>query len=221
MKTKKIDAASLWRDIEEHLAPTFSLWASDRVVYFYLVRKSRLAGQRIILLPARTLSRGTVLSRSTVRICLRRLAAKGILRILSRSYKGLSFDVKLPSEIPGCIVRDRLPDGRTLDSLDFWTSKHRRAAIFRRDGNRCFYCLRRLQREKKVLDHVVPRARTGKNSYRNLVACCSDCNMAKRDRPAADHLRSLYRDYRLSATEWKQRHAALSALARGKLKPSI
>ncbi|MGH9427169.1 MAG: hypothetical protein ACRD2L_12805, partial [Terriglobia bacterium] len=112
MRIRKLDAAQLWRDIEEHLAPTFSLWASDRVVYFYLVRKSRLAGHRIILMPARTLARATLLSRSTVRICLRRLAARGILRILGRSYNGLRFDVKLPREISGCI-RDRLPDGRT------------------------------------------------------------------------------------------------------------
>jgi hypothetical protein len=216
----KLDAAALWRDIEEHLTPAFSLWPSDRVLYFYLVRMSRLAGERIILMPARTVSRATLLSRSTVRTCLRRLAAKGIMRILGRSYAGLRLDVKLPREMPGCI-RDRLPDGRTLESLDFWTSKNRRPAIFRRDGHRCFYCLRRLLRHKRVLDHVIPRARIGQHSYRNLVACCSDCNMAKKDRPASALLRRLYRDGKLTSAEFRRRLAALKTLAAGRLRPVL
>lgn len=215
-----LTAAQLWADIEDHLVPGLSLWASDRVVYFYLVRKSRLAGRRIIRMPARTLSRGTLLSRSTVRICLRRLAAKNILTILDRSYHGLRIAIKLPHEIPGCI-RDRLPDGRSLDSLDFWTSRNRRAAIFRRDGHRCFYCLRRLMPHKGVIDHVVPRARLGQHGYRNLVACCPDCNMAKRDRPAEELLRQLYRDRRLSTRELAYRSTALRNLTGGKLKPTL
>jgi hypothetical protein len=163
----KLNAADVWRDVEEHLTPAFSLWPSDRVVILYLLRASRLAGQRTILMPARTLSRATLLSRSTVRIALRRLAARGIIRILKRDYSGLRIAVKLPREIPGCVSESRLPDGRLLDSLDFWTSRNRRSAIFRRDGNRCFYCLRRLRPNSRVLDHVIPRAAAGSSHARS------------------------------------------------------
>lgn len=129
MKKDHLDVARIWGDIEEHFATTFSLWASDRVVLFYLTRKIRLAGQHSALMPVRTLSRATLLFRSTVCIALRRLVARGILRILSRTYKGLRLRLKLPHEIPGCVRQDRLPDGRSLESIDFWTSKLRRTAI--------------------------------------------------------------------------------------------
>ncbi|MGH9793323.1 MAG: hypothetical protein ACRD5G_00995 [Candidatus Acidiferrales bacterium] len=343
MSLKPPDAAQLWREVEEHLAPTFSLWSSDRVVIFYLLRASRLAGRRVILMPARTLSRATLLSRSTVRIALRRLAARGIIRVLKRNYSGLQIEVKLPREIPGCISTSRLPDGRSLDALDFWSSRVRRSAIYRRDGHRCFYCLRRLRPDARVIDHVIPRASaaaahhlaltakgpsTGAswrrnasshaggapavakrrafllpmsaaiarrrpdrplpapsnvnrardaapqirgsaptrrpstfqpsglstfspsrapkrlaadhalvpanlkrlaanapynflNSYRNLVACCAACNMAKRDRPAADHLRNLFRANLLTASELGDRLDALHQLANGHIKPSL
>jgi hypothetical protein len=272
----KLNAADVWRDVEEHLAPAFSLWSSDRVVILYLLRASRLAGQRTILMPARTLSRATLLSRSTVRIALRRLAARGIIRILKRDYSGLRIAVKLPREIPGCVSESRLPDGRSLDSFDFWTSRNRRAAIFRRDGNRCFYCLRRLSPDSRVLDHVIPRAAAGSsharsasspsrprakravipspprrtrdlhfpctnsrrcsrpparfahlyvnghfnfNSYRNLVACCPSCNMLKRDRPASVLLRHLYRQQKITPSDFTDRLQTLTLLADGKLRP--
>jgi hypothetical protein len=218
MKTH--NAAGLWRDIEEHLTPAFHLWASDRVVYFYLARVIRLAGHRTRLLPARTIARATLLGRSTVRIVLRRLAARGVLRVTARSYCGLRITLKLPREIPGCI-QPRVWDGRRLDALDFWTSRNRRAAIHRRDGHRCFYCRRPLPPHQGVLDHVVPRVRHGRNSYRNLVACCPDCNILKRDRPAADLLRRLHRDGLLTPAELRARTTALRLLSDGRLRPSL
>ncbi|MGH9792446.1 MAG: hypothetical protein ACRD5W_14655, partial [Candidatus Acidiferrales bacterium] len=59
------------------------------------------------------------------------------------------------------------------------------------------------------------------NSYRNLVACCTACNMAKRDRPAIDHLRCLFRANLLTASELADRLQALNRLANGHLKPSL
>ena len=108
MKRNKLDAAQVWHDIEEHLVPALSLYHSDRSVYFYLVRHSRLAGRRKLDTAYRTLSRGVGLSRSTLRNVLRRLIAKGLIRILDRSYRGLYIEVLLPREIPGCVV-ERIP----------------------------------------------------------------------------------------------------------------
>ena len=59
------------------------------------------------------------------------------------------------------------------------------------------------------------------NSYRNLVACCLDCNMAKRERPAATLLREHFRNGKLDALELEARLKKLKELQRGKLKPVL
>lgn len=212
------DAARLWADIEDHLVPSRALFCSDRAVYFYLVRRSRLAGKRQFLISARSLSRATLLSRSTLRCVLRRLLGKGLLRIHDRSFQGYVLEVLLPREVPGCVV-PRAEDGRSVESLDFYFSPKNRAAIVRRERTRCFYCLRRLQNGKRVFDHVIPKSRGGKNSYRNIVACCLECNILKRDLPATELLRRLFRLQELSFREFRERRLALRALARGHLKP--
>jgi 5-methylcytosine-specific restriction endonuclease McrA len=71
----------------------------------------------------------------------------------------------------------------------------------------------------QCLDHVVPRARFGRNSYRNLVSSCMECNTRKGDRPAPDFLRTLYRLGRLTPAELDGRLRALKDLAAGKLRP--
>ncbi len=68
---------------------------------------------------------------------------------------------------------------------------------------------------------MVPRAQLGRNSYRNLVSTCMECNSQKGELPAEDFLRGLYRERRLSASELAERLRALDALASGKLRPSI
>jgi hypothetical protein len=71
------------------------------------------------------------------------------------------------------------------------------------------------------MDHVVPRAKSGQNSYRNLVSSCLDCNSRKKDLPAGDFLRRLYREGRLSAKDLSARLLAVQALASGKLRPQV
>lgn len=94
-----------------------------------------------------------------------------------------------------------------------------RNAIHSRDRGLCFYCRRRLNQRLRCLDHVRPLSRAGRNSYRNLVSSCLECNSEKGERPAADLLRRLYREGRLTAAELKGRHRALAGLAAGKLRP--
>ena len=48
-----------------------------------------------------------------------------------------------------------------------------------------------------------------------------ECNSAKKEHSAADHLRSLYRDGRLTATELNKRLRVLNDLATGKLRPEL
>ena len=53
-----------------------------------------------------------------------------------------------------------------------------RRAILARDNHTCAYCGGRAT----TMDHVVPRSRGGRHSWRNIVACCLPCNQRKDDR---------------------------------------
>ena len=66
----------------------------------------------------------------------------------------------------------------------------------------------------------MPQARSGRSSYRNLVSSCMECNTQKGE-TAADFLRRLYRERRLTAAELAARLRALDALASGKLRPPL
>jgi 5-methylcytosine-specific restriction endonuclease McrA len=55
-----------------------------------------------------------------------------------------------------------------------------RKNVFRRDDHSCQYC--GVRGNDLTLDHVLPRSRGGKTSWRNVVACCRQCNAKKRDR---------------------------------------
>ena len=54
-----------------------------------------------------------------------------------------------------------------------------RQAIFRRDNHTCQYCG---SKQSLTLDHVMPRARGGKDTWENLVTACVTCNNRKGDR---------------------------------------
>jgi 5-methylcytosine-specific restriction endonuclease McrA len=108
-----------------------------------------------------------------------------------------------------------------IEEADFLEKQVLRKAIHEREGDRCFYCSRRITHHRQCLDHVVPKASLGSNSYRNLVSCCLDCNSLKADRDAVEFVRSLYRERRLSNNELSSRLRALDDLAAGKLEPPL
>lgn len=51
--------------------------------------------------------------------------------------------------------------------------------VLTRDNRRCAY---NLSHEATTIDHIFPRSRGGKNSWKNLVAACGPCNRRKRNR---------------------------------------
>lgn len=53
-----------------------------------------------------------------------------------------------------------------------------RTGVLARDGRRCAYC----HGAATTIDHVLPRSRGGKNTWRNTVAACDRCNQRKGDR---------------------------------------
>ena len=56
------------------------------------------------------------------------------------------------------------------------TLKVNRKRIFKRDKYTCQYCT---SKKNLTIDHVIPRSRGGKNTWRNMVTCCYRCNSYK------------------------------------------
>ncbi len=232
MKRKKLNVKRLWIQFEDFLLSRLRLSITDRAVYAHLVRHSRLEGQLQLRFSMPWLARGIGISTGPVRESVRRLVVLGALRLIRRSKAGHVIRVLLPDEIRGLRpglpavagaipVRASSPQSPNLEELDFLKTRALRQSIHLRERGHCFYCLRRTDARVQCLDHVVPRARAGRNSYRNLVSSCLECNSLKGERPAADFLRWLYRQRRLTSAELNDRLCALDALASGKLAPPV
>jgi 5-methylcytosine-specific restriction endonuclease McrA len=218
MKNIKPNAELVWKQFEDVLVPRLRLSVTERAIYSHLLRHSHLEGRRRMRFSITWLARGVLLTDGPVRDSLRRLFTRGVLRLVQRSRAGHSIEVRLPEEIRAArgVLRPV-----TNEAADVLESRALRQAIHARERGHCFYCLRRITRLVRCLDHVVPLARRGDTSYRNLVSSCMECNSQKRDRRAADFLRWLYRERRLTSVELSGRLRALDDLASGKLRPLL
>src|SRR5213594_2712085 len=239
MPNKTLNAKLLWMQFEDVLAPRLGLTVKERAVYSYLLRHSLVVGKLRLQFAVMSLARTLGLSIGPVRQAVRRLDELGTLRVLERSKTGHLVEMRLPEKIralrmgrngasmavgvgtTGAVGAAGEPPASTLETTDFLKTWALRKTIHDRERGACFYCLRRTPANVHCLDHVVPRVRFGRNSYRNLVSCCIECNTRKGDRPATDFLRTLYRLGRLTAAELDGRLRALKDLAAGKLRPSL
>jgi 5-methylcytosine-specific restriction endonuclease McrA len=61
---------------------------------------------------------------------------------------------------------------RELRGTQWWKRKLARGV--------CFYCGRQFPPKELSMDHVVPVSRGGKTTRGNVVACCKECNTAKK-----------------------------------------
>ena len=230
MPSKKFNPKLLWVLFEDVLAPSLGLTILDRAVYSYLLRHSLVVGTPRLHFAVTALARVLGVSAMRTRDSVRRLDELGALHVLERGKTGHLAEMRLPENIlaiqaggNGASSAGRAGEkgsAANIESKDFWRTWVLRKAIHDREGGTCFYCLRRTLGNLRCLDHVVPRARFGRNSYRNLVSCCIECNTLKGDMPAPDFLRLLYRKGRLTAAELDARLAALKDLAAGKLRPA-
>jgi hypothetical protein len=226
---KEIDAGSLWKQVEDVVVPQLRLGMIDHLVYVHLLRHSHLEGKRRLRFSIPWLAHNINLSTCPTREAVRRLAACGVLRLVERSKQGHVAEVRLPEEVRGvraaaaARAREaaRKADPSDIEQMDFMKTLELRRTIHARERGRCFYCLRRVAPRLECLDHVVPRARVGCNSYRNLVSACMECNAQKGERPAEEYLRWLFREHRLGAAELRGRFEALEMLAAGKLRPAL
>lgn len=234
MPSKTLNAKLLWMQFEDVLAPRLGLTVKERAVYSYLLRHTLVVGKIRLQFAVMAMARTLGLSIGAARHAVRRLDELGALRVLKRSKTGHLAEMRLPEKIrgirqgkngaflaTGTMAAAGEPPAATLETTDFLKTWALRKAIHDRERGACFYCLRRTPAHVHGLDHVVPRVRFGRNSYRNLVSCCLECNSRKNDRPARDFLRTLYRLGRLTAAELDGRLRALKDLAAGKLRPSL
>ena len=228
MKNQRINPGVIWKQFEDVLVPRLRLTVIDRAVYSYLFRHSHLEGKRQVRFTILSVARAIRLSIASARQSVRRLIERGVFRLVERSTAGHVVEVRLPHEIPAArsgpvgTSNAAQPDGAiALEDVDFMQTKALRHAIHARERGRCFYCLRRTKPRMLCLDHIVPRAELGCNSYRNLASCCQECNARKGDSAAGNFLRWLYREGRLTSAELSARLRALHALAAGKLRPAI
>jgi 5-methylcytosine-specific restriction endonuclease McrA len=231
MKPKKLNAGLLWMQFEDVLVPRLGRSVKERAVYSYLLRHSLVVGKVRLQFAVMALARTLGLSIGAARQAVRRLDELGALRVLERSKSGHLAEMRLPEKIRAVRLRKNgalVATGAagetppsTVETTDFLKSWALRKAIHDRERGACFYCLRRTLANVRCLDHVVPRVRFGRNSYRNLVSCCIECNTRKNDRPARDFLRTLYRLGRLTPAELDARLRALKDVAAGKLRPAV
>ena len=58
-------------------------------------------------------------------------------------------------------------------------------------GNRCFYCDRKLNTNEASIDHVMPKSLGGKDAVDNKVVCCTTINQVFADMSLKDKLKCL------------------------------
>src|SRR5260370_23125683 len=96
MKISNTNAVHIWKQIEDVLVPRLCLTLAERAVYSHLLRHSRLEDRLRLRFSIHWLGRGNRLSAGSVRLAVRRLLAKGALRLVARTTAGPVLGVRLP-----------------------------------------------------------------------------------------------------------------------------
>jgi len=212
-------------DFQDHLAPRLDTY--EQAIYLYIFRHTRLIGIDEAVIGFKSVrkrmacgigTKGTPMSEGSAYEKLKSLHAKGCIEIVASERAGQRLRLRLPEEIPGVVVT--APAAAitiSLEEVDFFAVPENRAAMLKRENNQCFYCLRKIDPESYVIEHVVSRP-TGKSNYRNVVAACRQCNNRKNDSLAEDYLRTLYRNGFLDQSEFEGRLTQLALLCAGGLK---
>ncbi len=224
-----VDLRKVVEQVQDFLAPRLDCY--EQMIYHYLFRHTRLDGRHQITVGTRTIQarigagmgkQGSPPSQRVISDKLRTLERKGCIRIVERSAQGTALEVLLPHEIPGVVVEAPQVSKEDMETLDFFNDPDRRLALLRREGGHCFWCLRGITEANYSLDHVNPRSGPVEDhTYRNLVACCWECNSRKQATGAEEFLRRLYLEGLLSADDHQKRVEAIEALKSGRLVPVL
>ena len=219
------DFWSFFIDFQDHAAPRLDMY--EQAIYLYIARHTLANSEREAVIGFKSARKkmafgigkaGTPPSEGVIYEKLRSLEVKGFVRVLASERTGTKIRLFTPAEIEGVIPPLIPASNPNLEEIDFFSDATHRQLILTRDGYRCFYCLRKLDENNHVLEHVVSRP-AGSNSYRNLVASCRQCNNRKGASSADDYLRVLYREGLLSLEDLSVRLGELERLVAGELKP--
>lgn len=222
-----MDLRQFFADFQDHLAPKLDTY--EQAVYLYVFRHSRLLDVEEVLIGFKSArkkialgigTKGSPMSEGTCYEKLESLVAKGCLERLGTEQGGTRLRLRLPAEIPDLIPSPTVAAPLDLEQMDFFDVPENRQLILEREGRRCFYCLRKLDDQNYVIEHVQSRPE-GNNGYRNVVAGCRQCNNRKNASSADDWLRTLYRDGFLGTEEFEDRLSHLQSLKEGLLKPKM
>jgi hypothetical protein len=220
-----MDTKVIIEEFHDYLAPKLDTY--EQAIYLYIFRHSRLQSKPEITIGFKSARRkmalgigekGKPMSEGVCYEKLRSLQSKGCINIVGTEREGTRVRLFLPSEIPGLIPSDQVSAALSLEDMDFFNILENRLLILRREGSKCFYCLRALNTSNYVIEHVTSRP-VGNNSYRNVVAACCNCNNQKNNTIAEDFLRNLYRRGLLNDGDFNSRITALQLLKTGELKP--
>ncbi len=216
-----MDLTQIIKQCEDHLFPAKDFTAFERILYYHLLRHSRIEGREQIIVAMDPLAEALSISNASVREAIRNLDKRGCIKIENRSRKGHLVRVLLPEEIEG-VISAAVPEAEiNLETLDFYTGRRFVNALLAREQDKCFYCFKSIRPDSCQLDHVIPDVNGGDNSYRNIVTACHECNTTKLESAPADFVRSLYRKGTLSQAELTNRLESLEHLASGQLMPDV
>jgi len=222
-----VDLRQFFTDFQDHLAPKLDTY--EQAIYLYVFRHSRLLDLDEVVIGFKSArkklalgvgQKGSAMSEGTCYEKLESLVFKGFVERLGTEWAGTRLRLRLPTEIPGLISSPTVPEPLDVEQMDFFDVPVNRQLILEREGRRCFYCLRKLDDQNYVIEHVQSRP-VGTNNYRNVVAACRQCNNRKSASSADDWLRTLYRDGYLGTPEFEERLSHLQQLKAGLLKPSL
>jgi HNH endonuclease len=220
-----MELEQFFKDFQDYLAPRLDTY--EQAIYLYLFRHTRFIGLEEAVIGFKSARRrmacgigekGKPMSESTAYVKLQSLQKTGCISILDSTREGRKIRLKLPSEMPGVVVLDQPVTRPDLEAEDFFNVEENRARILIREENQCFYCLRQLNAQNYVIEHVVSRP-AGDDTYKNVVAACRQCNNRKGSSDAEEWIRILYREGFLGAPEFQERISHLQRLRDGVLKP--
>lgn len=216
--TENLDLVKTIKEVEDYLISFLKLNPYERSLYYHLFRQTRLINKDVISSAPTTVG----LTDFSARKQLRTMDKKGCIKIVEVRRDGLKIKVFLPIEIEGCVV-EREVEVKPIDieSINFYSDQKYRATILKRENGECFYCLKKINAENYVLDHLISQMNRGDNSYRNIVAVCHECNSKKAGKNGDDFVRSLYRDGILSEKDLEKRLAMIQQVVDGEIKPEL
>ena len=210
--SENVNWKRVWVETVDYVVPLLKLKVTEQAIYFYLLRQSRLRGERLVTMLKKTLGEGVQRSEFNLNEHLGRLARKGCIALRGRDVSGVLLEVFTPDEIVEWLKKGNFAKVRLDEKLLEYKDPAKRRALLRRDRGRCFYCQKRLRIGDLHVDHLEPISSGGSTRMENSVASCESCNREKGATPASRYLHILYRLHRLSRARYKERVRALRKL---------